>query len=106
MPSTANSSKNSGLRSGPDRALHIAHSCAARDKAWRASYHAIPNDARFLVTILAGAQQVTFEMSVERRVNLIAGFDHFALSLQNVLVAHQGGALLNGLAPSATHVKQ
>ena len=49
MPSTADSSKNSGLRGGLDRALHVAHICAARDEAWCLSYHAIPDDARVLV---------------------------------------------------------
>ena len=59
-------------------------------EAWCASYHAIPDDARLLIATLAGAQQVTFEMSVERRIDLFAGFDQLVLSLQNVFVTREG----------------
>src|SRR5579864_7351586 len=90
MPSTANSSKNSSLRGGSDRALYIAHICATRDKAWCLSYHAIPDGARVFEPALTGAQQLTFELLAERRVDLFTGFVHFALSLQDVLVTHRG----------------
>jgi hypothetical protein len=81
MPSTADSRNNSRLRSGPDRMLNVAYIRAARDQGWCPSNHPVPNDARVFVPALAGAQQVPFESSVERRINLFAGFGHFALSL-------------------------
>src|SRR5579863_2183564 len=80
MPSTADGGKNSILRGGSDRILHITHICTTRDKAWCAGYHAIPNGARVFVTALARAEQVPFESSVERRIDLFAGLDHFVLS--------------------------
>jgi hypothetical protein len=54
---------------------------------------------------LTGPQQVAFEMSVERRVDLFAGFGHLVFSLQDAFVNNEGGALLNGVAPPATHIK-
>jgi hypothetical protein len=65
MPSTADGSKNLGLRSGSDRMLHVAYISAARYKGWCPRYHAIPNHSRILEPTLAGAQQVTFKLSAE-----------------------------------------
>jgi hypothetical protein len=79
MPSTADSSKNSGPRGGADRVLNIAYIGTSRDNAWRASYHSIPDGPGVFVSGLAGTQQIAFESRVERRVNFFAGFDHFAL---------------------------
>ena len=61
VSSAADGGKNSDFRGRSDCVLHIAHVCAAHDKAWGASYHCIPNDARVFVAAFAGAQQVTFE---------------------------------------------
>jgi hypothetical protein len=72
-----------------DCVLHIAYIGAARDEARCASYHAIPNDTRVFVATFAGAQQITFESAVERRVNLFAGFDHLLLSLENAFPYRQ-----------------
>jgi hypothetical protein len=80
MASATDSGKNSDFRSGSDCILHIAYICAARDYARAARYHTIPNDPRVLVAAFARAQQFTFESPAERRVNLFAGFNHFALS--------------------------
>jgi hypothetical protein len=84
MPTTTDCSKNSYLRGGADCVLHVAYICAARDETWCASYHAIPDATRFFVAAIARTHQVTFELPVERRVNLFAGFDHCVLTLQNV----------------------
>jgi hypothetical protein len=84
VPSASNGGQNSNLRGGSDCVLHIAYIRAARDQSWRASYHAIPNGARGFVAALARAKQIAFESPEERRVNLVAGFEHFAVSLQNV----------------------
>jgi hypothetical protein len=86
MSSTTNGGKNSNLGGGSDCVLHIAYICAARDKSWRASHHAVPNGTRLFVAAFAGAEQITFKSPVKRRVNLFAGFDHLVLSLQNVLI--------------------
>jgi hypothetical protein len=80
MPSATDSGKNSDFRSGSDCVLHIAHIRAARDKAWGARYHGIPNYTRFLVAAFAGAQQIAFESPVERGVDLLARFNHLVLS--------------------------
>jgi len=93
MPSTADSGKNSGLRSGPDRILHIAYIGAARNKGWCPSDHTVPNRPRLLVPALAAAQQVTSKSLVERRINFFASFRHFAFSLQNDLVNRSRAAL-------------
>jgi hypothetical protein len=89
MPSAADSGKNSGLIGGSDGNLHVAYICAACDKAWRANYHAVPNDAGVFVGAFARAQQIAFESSAERRVSLFAGFDHRGLSLQNVFLCQR-----------------
>jgi hypothetical protein len=89
VPSTTDGGEDSVLCGGSDCGLHIAYICTARDKAWCASHHAIPNGARIFVTPFAGAQQITFESPVERRVNLFAGFDHLVLSWQNVFQYQQ-----------------
>jgi hypothetical protein len=68
--------------------LHIAYICATRDKARSSSYHDIPDGTRVFEAAFARAQQITFELPVERRVNLFAGFDHRAL-LVNVLPGRQ-----------------
>jgi hypothetical protein len=76
MSTAADSRKNSGFRSRPNRVLHIAQVGAAGDQPWHASDHAIPNGARVFKTAVAGTQQVPFESPVKRRVNLFAGIDH------------------------------
>ena len=80
MSSTADRSKNSRGRGDSNCVLNITYIAAARDKARCSSHHAIPNDARVVVTALTGTEQLTFELSVERRVDLFAGFAHFVLS--------------------------
>ena len=74
MPATADGGQNSGLRGGADCGLYIAYIGAAGDQARRAGDHAIPNGAGVFVGGLAGAQQVAFELAVERRVDLFDGF--------------------------------
>ena len=61
MPSTADRSKNPSLRGGSDRALHITYVCTSSDKAWRASYHSIPDSTRVFVAAVAGTHQIPFE---------------------------------------------
>ncbi|MGA7460741.1 MAG: hypothetical protein WBW69_10970 [Candidatus Korobacteraceae bacterium] len=56
MPSTTDRGENSGLSGSSDCVLHVAYICATRDKAWFASYHAIPNGTRVFIPALAGAQ--------------------------------------------------
>jgi hypothetical protein len=89
MPSAADGGKNSDLRAGADCILHIDYIGAARDKARSTSDHAIPDDARIFVAAFAGTQQITFESPLERRVNLLAGFDHFGLSCQSAFLSQQ-----------------
>jgi hypothetical protein len=79
MSAAADGGNNSSLRSGSDCVLHIAYICATRDKARGTRYHGIPNVTRVLVAAFAGAQQITFESLVERRVNLFTGFDHLVM---------------------------
>jgi hypothetical protein len=86
VPSTADGSKKSGLSARSDCVLHIAYICAARDKAGGASYHAVPNGTRAFVAAFAGTQQITFESTVERRVNFFAGFHHLVISLRDVFI--------------------
>jgi hypothetical protein len=77
MSSTADSSQDSGLRGGPDRPLHVVHICAARNEAWRLSYHAIPDSARVFEPALTRAKQLTFELLAEQRIDRFTGFGHF-----------------------------
>ena len=48
----------------------------------RAGYHAIPNATRVFVPAVAGTQQIPFESSAERRVNLFAGCGSSRVSLR------------------------
>jgi hypothetical protein len=62
MPSTTNRRWNPDGAGTSDCALYIAYLEAPRDQAWRPSAHAVPNRARVFVAILAGTQQVAFEL--------------------------------------------
>jgi hypothetical protein len=62
MPSTTDRRWNPDAASTSDCALDIVYIEAPRDLAWRPSAHAVPNRARVVVPILAGTQQVTFEL--------------------------------------------
>jgi hypothetical protein len=62
MPSTTDRRGNPEGARTSDCALYIAYIYAPRDQAWRPSTHAVPNRARVFVAILAGTQQITFEL--------------------------------------------
>src|ERR1700722_17402649 len=83
MAATADGGEKVDFNSGSDCALHIACVCATRDKAGGAGEHAIPDEAGIFVAAVGWANQIAFESRVERRVNFLAGFDHFGRSLMN-----------------------
>src|SRR5262245_52957027 len=66
VSSATDGGNNSGLGGGADGGLHVVYICAAHDQLWRALRHAIPDGARFFVTAVAGAQQVTFKLRAKR----------------------------------------
>jgi hypothetical protein len=84
---TTNRGQNSGLGGGPDCDLHIAYICAARNQAWRACCHAIPNRPCILISGFAGTKQVTFESLVDETVKLFDILDHLVRSSQ--ILVHQ-----------------
>jgi hypothetical protein len=85
MPSTADGGENPDLSSRPNRVLHIGYVSTTRDKARRAGEHAVPDETRIFEVSVSRTQQIAFESPVKRRVNFLAGFDHFGHSLKNVL---------------------
>jgi hypothetical protein len=62
MPSTTDRGWNPDGAGASDCALYIAYIETPRDQAWRPSAHAVPNRSGVVVPILAGTQQITFEL--------------------------------------------
>jgi hypothetical protein len=85
MPATANGGEDVDLSGGSDCVLHIRCVCATRDKAWLAGEHAIPDEAGIFIAAIGWTNQIAFKSRVERRVNFLAGFDHFGRSLMSPL---------------------
>jgi hypothetical protein len=62
MPSTTDRGWNPDGAGASDCALDIAYIEAPRDQPWRPSAHAVPDCSGVVVSILAGTQQITFEL--------------------------------------------
>jgi hypothetical protein len=76
VPSAAHGRENIRFRGGADRGLHISDIGAAGNQARSASDHAIPNNSRAQVLILTRTQQVSLELTPQRRANLFNGTGH------------------------------
>jgi hypothetical protein len=78
MPAAADRRDHSNFSGGSDYALDIAHIRASRYQTRLAIEHAVPDGTCAFVSIVIGAQQVTFELPAKRRIDLSAGFDHLS----------------------------
>jgi hypothetical protein len=76
VSAAADSSEQSNFGSGANSILNIGYIGAPCDQAGRVIEHAIPDTARGFIIAMAGAQQITFELPMKRRVNLFTGCEH------------------------------
>jgi hypothetical protein len=85
MPATADGGENPDLSGCSDCLLHIGDVSTTRNQARRAVEHAVPDETRIFEAPVSRTQQIAVESPVKRRVNFLAGFDHFGRSLRDVV---------------------